>query len=180
MTAAAAALTLEGVNPTEPDPGAAALTDPSRSDAPPGSAGSPALADAADIVARAETDEAAARVARDRYREAPIQPLTELPAGAAAALGGDAIAFAVRAGATLNAGRDGMPGYGGTLYLTGTHLVVAGQVTMSIPLADITETALGGERLLLSLRNGEGVTLDVSQPRLLRAELAAVRHWSRP
>ncbi|HET7686176.1 MAG TPA: hypothetical protein VFM19_07235, partial [Candidatus Limnocylindria bacterium] len=83
-------------------------------------------------------------------------------------------------GTTLNAGRDGMPGYGGTLYLTGTHLVLAGQVTMSIPLGDITETALAGERLLLTLRNGEGLTLDVGQPRLLRAELAAVRHLSRP
>lgn len=171
---------LKRVNLTEPDPGAAALTDPRRPDAPPGSAGSSALHDASDVLARVETDEAAARQARDRYRDEPIRPLGELPEGASEALGADVLAYAVRAGTTLNAGRDGMPGYGGTLYLTGTHLVLAGQVTMSIPLGDITETALAGERLLLTLRNGEGLTLDVGQPRLLRAELAAVRHLSRP
>lgn len=72
-----------------------------------------------------------------------------------------------------------MAGYGGTLYLTGTHLVLVGQVTMSIPLSDITETAPAGERLLLTLSNGVGVTPEPGQPRLLRAELAGVRHLPR-
>jgi hypothetical protein len=34
---------------------------------------------------------------------------------------------------------------------------------------------LSGERLLLVLRDGRGASIDVSQPRLLRVEIAAAR-----
>jgi hypothetical protein len=47
-------------------------------------------------------------------------------------------------------------------------------VVLSVSLVDVMESSLAGERLLLALRNGEGLTLDVDQPRLLRAEMAAV------
>ena len=40
-------------------------------------------------------------------------------------------------------------------------------------LTDIVESSLAGDRLLLTLRGGEGVTLDIDQPRLFRAEMAA-------
>jgi hypothetical protein len=43
---------------------------------------------------------------------------------------------------------------------------------MSVQLTDIVETSLAGERLLLTLREGEGLSLDVDRPRLLRAEMA--------
>jgi hypothetical protein len=71
-------------------------------------------------------------------------------------------------------GGDGALGYGGTLYLTSRRLIHLGQVVMSVKLIDIEESSLAGERLLLTLRNGEGLTLDVDGPRLLRAELAAI------
>jgi hypothetical protein len=45
---------------------------------------------------------------------------------------------------------------------------------MSVQLTDIVETSLAGERLLLSLRNGEGLSLDVDRPRVLRAEMSEI------
>ncbi|MEO8246383.1 MAG: hypothetical protein ABI622_04605 [Chloroflexota bacterium] len=168
------------MNRPEPDPGAAVVTDPSRSDARPGSEVHPtpssaATDDAVEVLRRIDTDEQAARDARDRYRETTIAPLGEMPTTNRPVLAAGEPVYAYRLGAVLNAGRTDVPGYSGLLLLTGTRLVLDGQVTVTIPLADITETALGGERLLLSLRHGEGVTLDVGQPRLLRAEIAAVR-----
>jgi hypothetical protein len=50
---------------------------------------------------------------------------------------------------------------------------------MSVQLTDIEETSLAGERLLLSLSNGEGLSLDVDRPRLLRAEMAEAARGSR-
>jgi hypothetical protein len=64
-------------------------------------------------------------------------------------------------------------GYGGTLYLTSHRLIHVGQVTMNVQLNDILETSLAGERLLVSLRGGEGLALDVDRPRTLRTEIAA-------
>lgn len=172
------------VNHPEPDPGAAVETDPSRSDARPGSEVHPtprsaATDDAVEVLRRIESDEQAARDARDRYRETAIAPLGDVPATNRPVLSAGESVYAFRLGAVLNAGRSDVPGYSGLLLLTGTRLVLDGQVTVTIPLADITETALGGERLLLSLRNGEGLTLDVGQPRLLRAEIGAVREVGR-
>ena len=43
---------------------------------------------------------------------------------------------------------------------------------MSVQLTDIAESSLAGERLLLTLSNGEGLSLDLDRPRLLRAEMA--------
>ncbi len=40
-------------------------------------------------------------------------------------------------------------------------------------LTDIVETSLAGERLLLTLRAGEGFIMDLARPRELRAEIAA-------
>jgi len=80
----------------------------------------------------------------------------------------------VRGSAILHApGGDRAHGYGGTLYLTSRRLIHLGQVIMSVPLTDIVETSLAGERLLLALRDGEGLALDLDRPRRLRAELAA-------
>ncbi|HEX7196196.1 MAG TPA: hypothetical protein VF364_05095, partial [Candidatus Limnocylindria bacterium] len=53
-------------------------------------------------------------------------------------------------------------------------LVHLGQVIMTVQLTDIVESSLAGERLLLSLRGGEGIAIDLDRPRLLRAEMAAV------
>ena len=169
-----------GVNLPEPDPGAAVVPDPSRPDARPGSEVPPGIDDAAGVLERIEADETAAREARDQYQLEPIAPMAAQPEGVGASvIGPGEVVYALRSTAILNAGRSDVPGYGGTLYLTERRLVLAGQVTMAIPLYDIVETALGGERLLLTLRNGEGVTLDVGMPRTLRAEIAAVRSLRR-
>jgi hypothetical protein len=44
---------------------------------------------------------------------------------------------------------------------------------MSVLLTDIVETSIAGERLLLTLPDGEGIALDVDRPRLFRAQMAA-------
>ncbi len=71
-------------------------------------------------------------------------------------------------------GGDAALGYGGTLYLTSRRLIHLGQVVMTVRLTDIVESSLAGERLLLTLRDGEGLALDLDRPRLLRAEMAAL------
>ena len=42
-------------------------------------------------------------------------------------------------------------------------------------LSEIDDVVLSGERLLLVLRGGQGVSIDAPQPRLLRVEIAAAR-----
>jgi hypothetical protein len=66
------------------------------------------------------------------------------------------------------------------LYLTSQRLVHLGQVTVTIRLDDIVETALAGERLLVTLRDAEGFSLDLDRPRLLRTEIAATMRGLRP
>jgi hypothetical protein len=134
----------------------------------------PALRDAASVAARAADDEEAAAGARDRFRVGPI-PAIEPDDAIRAHLDDDELVHALRSHAILRApGGDGALGYGGTLYLTSRRLLHLGQVVVSVRLTDIEETSLAGERLLLTLRDGEGLALDVDGPRLLRAELAAV------
>lgn len=161
----------------EPDPGSApAAAQPLGGELEPESPViSHAASDAAALVQRAEEDERAANEVRDRAQSEPIQPLPapEDPR-LVAALEGEAL-FATRRSAILNAGRGDVPGYGGTLCVTSTRLLLVGQVTIALRLVDLQETALAGGRLLITLRDGEGLTLDVGQPRLLRAQIAAVR-----
>lgn len=133
----------------------------------------PALRDARSAAARATDDEEAAAAARDRFRIGPI-PAIEADDAIRSHLHTEERVHALRRHAILSApgGEDGL-GYGGTLYLTSCRLVHLGQVVVSVSLADVEESSLAGERLLVALRNGEGLTLDVDQPRLLRAEMAA-------
>ena len=46
---------------------------------------------------------------------------------------------------------------------------------LSVGLADIEELACVGERLLVSLADGTGLTIDAGRPRLLRVQIAAAR-----
>ena len=134
----------------------------------------PALRDAVRAAERAADDEEAAAAARDRFRIGPI-PAIDADDEIRNHLDADERVHALRRRAILNApGDDGALGYGGTLYLTSRRLVHLGQVVMTVNVIDIEESSLAGERLLLTLRNGEGLTLDVDRPRLLRAEMAAV------
>ena len=134
----------------------------------------PALRDAAAAASRAADDEEAAAAARDRFRIGPV-PTMDADDDVRQHLEGNELVHALRRHAILRSpGGDGALGYGGTLYLTSRRLVHLGQVVVSVKLVDIEETSLAGERLLITLHNGEGLTLDVDRPRLLRAEMAAV------
>jgi len=48
-------------------------------------------------------------------------------------------------------------------------------VTFTVPLTQIDEVSIVGERLLLTLSSGEGVSLDVAEPRLLRVMIGIAR-----
>jgi hypothetical protein len=75
----------------------------------------------------------------------------------------------------------------GRLYLTTARLVLLVRPTadgpvdaeLSVLLSDIDELAVVGERLLVSLADGTGLTVDAGRPRLLRVQIAAARHASR-
>jgi hypothetical protein len=133
----------------------------------------PALRDAAAAAARAARDEADAAEARDRFRAEPM-PSVEPDDAIGAELGQGEDLHSVRRSAILSVpGGERSLGYGGSLYLTSRRLVHLGQVKVTVQLTDIVETSLAGERLLLALRNGEGMAFDLDRPRLLRAEIAA-------
>lgn len=139
----------------------------------------PALRDAAAAAGRAEADEAEARDARARLRDAPP---SEIPADDRIAphLEDDELVYDIRPSTILRPPSDDRAlGYGGTLYLTSKRLVHMGQVTINVQLADIAETAIAGERLLITLSNGEGISLDLDRPRLLRTEIAAATRGTR-
>lgn len=134
----------------------------------------PALRDAADTAARIAEDEQAAAAAREQFRVAPV-PTIGADAELLPHLAPGELVHDLRKRAILKApGDDRSLGYGGTLYLTSHRLVHLGQVVMSVQLTDVIETSLAGERLLLSLRDGEGLSIEVDRPRLLRAEMAEV------
>ena len=134
----------------------------------------PALRDAITAAERADADEAAANRARDNFL---VMPVPEIHADETISphLNEGELVHALRRHAILKApGGDAALGYGGTLYLTSRRLLHLGQVVVSVRLTDIVESSLAGERLLLTLRDGEGLALELDHPRLLRAEMAAL------
>ena len=134
----------------------------------------PALRDAAAVAERAATDEALASAARDLFLVSPVPVQDPDERVSPHLLPGEQV-HGLRRHAILRApGDDRAPGYGGSLYLTSRRLMHLGQVFVTVQLADIVETSLAGERLLLTLRDGEGLSLDIDRPRLLRAEMAAL------
>lgn len=138
-----------------------------------------AVRDAGEILARALADEAAANLARARYR---TQPITALPPDEQISpllVPGERL-LAVRRPALLERrqpmpGARGTTGLAGTLYVTSRRLVLIGRASLSFGLCAIQEVILSGDRLLVVLRDGQGLTLEVQQPRLLRVEIAAAR-----
>lgn len=145
-------------------------------DLEPAEADSPALRDAAILLARTEADEAAAAAARAHY-ETESLPTLGVEDDVAQELRGDEALHARRSSAMLNRldGAGTLPGYAGTLYLTSRRLIHIGQVTFAVPLTQIEEVSIVGERLLLTLSSGEGVSLDVAEPRLLRVMIGVAR-----
>lgn len=139
----------------------------------------PALRDATAAAARADADETEAVATRDRLRDAPL-PVLEADEEIAGLLAQGEIVHGLRRSAILRApGDDRALGYGGTLYVTSHRLIHLGQVTVNVPLSNILETELAGERLLITLREGEGISLDVDRPRVLRVEIGAALREAR-
>jgi len=160
-----------------------------------------ALRDATDIVARSTADEADAIDARERYRSEGLPAVEPDPEIALKLHAGEGV-VEVRPGATL--GRVPLAGsvttddpiaagdlamgqtQAGRLYLTTSRLVLLTRpsdspdvLELSVELANIEELALVGERLLVSLVDGTGLTIDAGRPRLLRVQIAAARAASR-
>jgi hypothetical protein len=128
---------------------------------------------------RAAADEADAAEARIRLRDG-APPVIDPDDQIVGHLTPGESLHGLRARAILmTPGAEHALGYGGSLYLTSRRLVHLGQVMVSVQLSDIVETSLAGERLLLALRDGEGVSLDLDRPRLFRAELAATMREGR-
>lgn len=139
----------------------------------------PALRDAAAATARAEADEREAQAARERLRGEPIPAIPPDERIAPHLHRGERV-HSLRTSAILRTpGDDRALGYGGTLYLTSQRLAHIGQVTVNVQLSDIIETSVAGERLLITLRDAEGLILDVDRPRLLRTEIAAAMRGGR-
>jgi hypothetical protein len=130
--------------------------------------------------ARRAADESASWTARQAYDRdgLPEMAADELIAGHL--LPGEKV-HAAHARVVLNdVGRPtGVPGHGGSLYLTSARVVHVSQIVVSVRLRDIEELAIAGDRLLLSTETGDGMSLDAPQPRLLRVQIAAARTAAR-
>ena len=124
-------------------------------------------------------DEAAANAARERLRTSPLATLVPDGHIGPLLLPGERV-LAIRWSALLER-RQPTPrarttgGLVGTLYLTSRRLVLVARTSLSFGLDAIQEVMLSGDRLFIALRDGQGLTLDVSEPRLFRVELAAAR-----
>lgn len=139
----------------------------------PSTEGGPAHRDAARVAERAAQDDAAAAEARARLAAEPL-PTIEPDETVGPMLAQGEMVHTLRASAILfGPGDDRGLGFGGTLYLTSARLIHCGHVTLTVKLTDIAETSLAGERLLVTLRSGDGFSLDTGRPRLLRTEIAA-------
>ena len=151
--------------------------DPTRSDS------HPALRDASAILARAEADQVAADDARERHRSEPM-PVIEADLQVGPVLGAYEQVLAVRRYAVLDrrqasVGPNLPAAMAGDLYVTTRRLILIGRRTLWFELAEIEDVLLSGERLLLVMREGEGAVLSVTDPRLLRVEIAAARLTAR-
>ncbi len=155
-------------------------TKPAGSDRPPGvfltTDDRAALRDAQTIATRITADEAAADAARHLYATnglPAIEPGRGYPKVAKA---GEQL-HAVRLNAILERGPndgDEQALRGGSLYLTSRRLLHVGVETIDVPLGEIDEMVVALERLvLIRLRDGSDLAVEVDQPRLLRVQIAA-------
>ncbi len=136
--------------------------------------GAPGIRDAEQILDRVREDEREAFDARASYRTDGL-PTIEAD---------DAIAEHIRPGESVVAVRpstviswhqndDVSDDFAGGLYLTSQRMMLLGRVILEIDLDQIDELALAGERLLITLIDRTGLSIDVARPRLLRVQIAA-------
>jgi hypothetical protein len=143
-------------------------------------AGGPGIRDAEEILLRAHEDERDAVEARVRYRADGL-PVLEVDGPAAERLRSGETVVDARSSTVVSRHLldDGTEDFPGRLYLTTQRLMVVGQPPLDVELGEIDELALAGERLLVTLRDGTGLTIDASRPRLLRVQIAATLAASR-
>lgn len=75
--------------------------------------------------------------------------------------------------------RDPGAGIGGDLYVTTRRLLHLGRIPVEYQLQDIREAMVTDDALLLLVGVDRGLTIRVSDPRLLRVEIAAAREAMR-
>jgi hypothetical protein len=133
-----------------------------------------AVRDAEDILRRSQDDERDALAARARYQAEGL-PRIEADTDLAHRLRVDESVVDVHSWAVVNrqpieAGGEIFPG---RLYLTTRRLMLLGQRHLELELDAIDEIALAGERLLVTLRDASGLTIEAARPRFLRVQIAA-------
>ena len=136
------------------------------------------LRDAQRIAERIARDETLADEARERYRSNGLPELE--PSALLGLLDPGERLHAVHRMAMLEVGWRGATGadpdlpHGGTLYVTSQRLVHRGTEDGVWSFDEIDEMAVALERLLLvRMRDGSDLAIEVDQPRLLRVQLAA-------
>ena len=134
--------------------------------------------DAQRIAERIARDETLADEARERYRSNGLPELE--PSALLGLLDPGERLHAVHRMAMLEVGWRGATGadpdlpHGGTLYVTSQRLVHRGTEDGVWSFDEIDEMAVALERLLLvRMRDGSDLAIEVDQPRLLRVQLAA-------
>ena len=140
--------------------------------------------DAQRIAERIARDETLADEARERYRTVGLPELE--PSALLGLLNPGERLHAVHRMAMLEAGWRGATGadsdlpHGGTLYVTSQRLVHRGTDDGIWDFGEIDEMAVALERLLLvRMRDGSDLAIEVDKPRLLRVQMAAALAASR-
>jgi hypothetical protein len=138
--------------------------------------GDPAVRDAEEILRRIRQDEADADEARIRYRVEGL-PSVDVDGLTAERLRPGEAAVGVRSSTvvTRHVLGDRTDELAGQLVLTTERLLVVGHTPLELELGEIDELTLAGERLLVTLHDGTGLSINASRPRLLRVQIAALR-----
>jgi hypothetical protein len=123
------------------------------------------------------TDEEAARLARERYREEGL-PVLQPDSTIAPLLtdGETVIGWRPQAGvSSIKANTHAVVRDDGPLYVTSSRLLHLGRQTTSVPLVEIDELAMADNRILVTIAGLRGLMLDVELPRQFRVLLAAAK-----
>lgn len=146
-----------------------------------GQVDAPGIRDAEEILLRAREDEREALEARAHYRTNGL-PTLDVDGSVAERLRPNETVVEVRPSTVISRHirDDGTDEHAGRLYLTTRRLLLIGHAPLDVELDQIEELALAGERLLVTLRDATGLSIDASRPRLLRVQIAAAISFARP
>lgn len=126
-------------------------------------------------------DEASADEARRRLRRQGIVAL-EPDERIGVMLAPDEHVVAVRRAICFERRKDNMDPdqwLRGDLYVTTSRLVCLGQVAVNVPLVEIREAVVAPGALRLDVGDGRGIEIRITDPSLLRVEIASVREAAR-